>query len=61
MQITGTLVEIGRLEEESGSDGISVRLDDESLVTLKGLHVDDIRPIAALFLERVTITVAAAT
>jgi hypothetical protein len=60
MQITGTLVEIGRLEEESGADGIGVRLDDDSLVTLKGLHVDDIRPLATLYLERVTITVAAA-
>jgi hypothetical protein len=60
MQITGTLVEIGRLEEESGADGVALRLDDDSLVTVKGLHVDDIRPLAALFLERVTITVAAA-
>jgi hypothetical protein len=60
MQITGNLVEIGQLEDESGAHGIAIRLDDESLITIKGMDTDDVRALVPLLFERVTITVAVA-
>jgi hypothetical protein len=60
MQITGTLVEIGRLEDELGTEGIVIRRDDESLVTIKGMEIDEVRTLASHFMGRITITVAAA-
>lgn len=60
MQIAGTLVEIGRLEDESGADGFAIRRDDESIVTVKGLHMDEVRALAPHFLDAVGITVMSA-
>jgi hypothetical protein len=60
MTITGQLVEVGRLQEESGADGIVIRRADDSLITIKGMDVDEVRGLVPLLFERITITAAVA-
>lgn len=60
LDLTGELVEIGRLEDEGGADGAVIRRADGSFVTIKGLRMDEVKGIAAFFLEQVTIAIAKA-
>jgi hypothetical protein len=60
LDLTGELVEIGRLEGEGGLDGAVIRRSDGSLVTIKGLRVDEVKGMASFFLESVTVVIAGA-
>lgn len=56
--LNGEVVEIGRLEDESGADGIVIRRADQSLVTIKGLTMDEMRGLAQFFLDPVQVVIA---
>lgn len=60
MKIEGELVEIGRLGGEGDVDGLVVRRPNGSLVTITGLERDEVRVLASHWMDRVTVTVAAA-
>jgi hypothetical protein len=58
IKVTGELVEIGRLENEGGADGLVIRRSDGSHITIKGLSMDEVKQLAHLFLEQIDIILA---
>ena len=60
LHLVGEMIEIGRLEDENGLDGLVIRRADGSFVTVKGLRMDEVRSIANLFLEQVIIAIRSA-
>lgn len=60
VNLTGELVEIGRLEGEGGDDCARIRRADGSHVTIRGLRADEVQGMASFFLDRVTVTIAGA-
>jgi hypothetical protein len=58
IKVTGELVEIGRLENEGGADGLVIRRGDGSHLTIKGLSTDEVKQLASLFLEQIDIVLA---
>jgi hypothetical protein len=57
LDLTGELVEIGKLASEDGFDGAVIRRPDGSQVTIKGLRVDEIRNMASFFMAPVHVTI----
>jgi hypothetical protein len=60
LQLAGEMVEIGRLEDENGLDGLVIRRADGSIVTIKGLRMDEVKSIAEHFAEQVIVAIRAA-
>jgi hypothetical protein len=58
IKVTGELVEIGRLENESGADGLVIRRNDGTHITVKGLSTDEVKQLASLFLEQIDVILA---
>jgi hypothetical protein len=58
LDLTGELIEIGRLENEGGLDGVVIRRPDGSLVTIKGLRMDEVKCMASFLLEQVKLAIA---
>lgn len=60
MIITGEIIEVGTLEDESGALGICIDRGDASFVTITGLTEDETRQAAKHLYSLVTITLAGA-
>jgi hypothetical protein len=58
LDLTGELIEIGRLASEDGFDGAVVQRPDGSHVTIKGLRIDELRNMASCFMAPVSVTIA---
>lgn len=54
--LTGTLCEVGQLGGEDGAHGIRIARDNGTFITVKGMPVEEVRQLAGLFLEVVTVT-----
>lgn len=57
LRLAGEMIEIGRLEDENGLDGLAIQRADGSIVTIKGLNMDEVKSIAHHFAEQVTISI----
>lgn len=55
--LTGTLCEVGQLENEDGAHGIRIARDNGTFITIKGMPLDEVRTLAGLFLEVVAVCV----
>lgn len=59
MIAAGFVVEVGQLDGEDGSVGVVIERPSGGYITVKGLTEDEARAVAALFLQAVTVTLAA--
>lgn len=59
MIAVGTVVEVGQLDGEDGAIGVVIERLAGGYVTVKGLTEDEARAVAALFLQAVTVALAA--
>lgn len=59
MNITGTICEIGDLDDEGGARGIVIKRPDGTFVTVKGLTDVEVRALAPHFMDGVVLQVIA--
>jgi hypothetical protein len=57
MITTGTLVEVGKLEDEGGALGFVIKRTNGEFVTVKGLTIEEARVVALHLLQTVSVTV----